>query len=63
MIKVNQVPVMNKKLSKLIMKKSRTRNKYTRWPSRENFLVHKKIKKKCNNLVRKPKKISEKETT
>lgn len=43
-IKVKQVPLMNKKLSKLIMKKSRTRKKYTRWPSRKHFLALKKLK-------------------
>ena len=44
---------MNKELSKVIMKKSRLRNKYLEWPSRENFLAYNKVKNKCNTLTRK----------
>ena len=47
---------MNKYLSKIIMQKSKVRNKYLKWPSRENFLTYKKVKNKCNSLVRKSKK-------
>ena len=47
---------MNKELSKIIMNKSRLRNKYLKWPSRENFLAYKKVKNKCNTLTRKTKK-------
>ena len=43
---------MNKELSKVIMNKSRIKNKYLKWPSRENYLAYKKMKKKCNNLVK-----------
>ena len=39
-----------------IMSKSRIKNKYLKWPSRENYLAYKKIKNKCNNLVNKMKK-------
>ena len=39
-------PFMNKELSKAIMNKSRLRNKYLKWSSRENFLAYKKVKKK-----------------
>ena len=39
------------------MDKSRIKNKYLKWPSRENFLAYKKIKNKCNNLIKKSKKI------
>ena len=46
---------MNKELSKVIMKKSRLRNKYLEWPSRENFLAYNKVKNKCNTLTRKTK--------
>ena len=38
------------------MQKSKVRNKYLKWPSRENFLKYKKIKNKCNSLFRKSKK-------
>ena len=55
-IRGNQAPFTNKRLSKAIMNKSRIRNKYLQWPSRENFLAYKKIKNKCNNLLKKSKK-------
>ena len=38
------------------MQKSKVRNKYLKWPSRENFLTYKKVKNKFNSLVRKSKK-------
>ena len=47
---------MNKGLNKVLMNKSRLRNKYLKWPSRENFLVYKKVKNKCNTVTRKTKK-------
>ena len=55
-IRGNQAPFMNKRLSKAIMNKSRIRNRYLLWPSRDNFLAYKKIKNKCNNLLKKSKK-------
>ena len=51
-----QAPFMNKNLSKVIITKSRIRNKYLKWPSRENFLAFNSIKNKCNNLLKKSKK-------
>ena len=56
MIRGNHGLFMNKELSKLIMTKSRLRNKYLKWPSRENFLNFRKVKNKCNNLSKKVKK-------
>ena len=47
---------MNKELSKVIMNKSRLRNKYLKWPSQENFPAYKKVKNKFNTLTRKTKK-------
>ena len=47
---------MNKELSKVTITKSRLRNKYLKWPSRENFLAYKKVKIKCYTLTRKTKK-------
>jgi len=47
---------MNKELSKCIMNKSRIKKKYLKWPSRENYLALKRIKNKCNNLMKKSKK-------
>ena len=51
-VRGNQAPFMNKDLSKAIMTKSRIKNRYLKWPSRENFLAYKKIKNKCNNLLK-----------
>ena len=56
-VRGNHAPFMNKELSKSIMNKSRIKNKYLKWPSRENYLEYKKIKNKCNNLLKKSKKI------
>ena len=44
-IRVNQAPLMNKELSKIILNKSRIKNKYFKRPSRESYLAYKKIKK------------------
>ena len=52
-VRGNHAPFMNKELSKVIMNKSRLRNKYLKWPSRENFLAYKKVKSKCNALKKK----------
>ena len=43
---------MHKKLSKVIINKSRLRNKYLKWPSRKNILAYKKVKNICNALTR-----------
>ena len=37
---------------KAIMNKSKTRNRYLKWPSRENFLAWKSVKNLCNNLTK-----------
>ena len=55
-VRGNHAPFMTKKLSKAVMEKSKARNKYLKWPSRENYLSHKKTKNKCNTLTRKAKK-------
>ena len=52
----NHALLMNKELSKVIMTKPRLRNKFLKWPSRENFLAYKKVKSKCNTLTKKTKK-------
>ena len=54
---------MTKELSKAIMEKSKSRNKYLKWPSRENYVSYKKSKNKCNSLTKKAKKIFFKEAT
>ena len=55
-IRGNQTTFMNKSLNKTIMQKSKVRNKYLKWLSSVNFLNYKKVKNKCNSLVRKSKK-------
>ena len=54
-IRGNQAKFMTKELSKSIMNKSRFKNRYLKWPSRENFLAYKKAKSLCNSLNRKAK--------
>ena len=34
------------------MENSRIQNKFLKWFSRENYLAYKKIKNKCNTLIR-----------
>ena len=38
------------------MARSRIKNKYNKWPSRQNFLAFKQIKNKCTNLTKAAKK-------
>ena len=52
----NHAPFMTKDLSKAIMNKSKTRNRYLKWPPRENFLTMKNAKNLCNNLIKTNKK-------
>ena len=54
---------MTKKLSKAIMEKPKSRNKYLKWPSRENYVSYKRSKNKCNSLTKKAKKIFFKQAT
>ena len=54
---------MTKDLDKATMEKSKSRNKYLKWPSRENYVSYKKSKSKCNSLTKKAKKIFFKEAT
>ena len=41
---------MTKQLSKTSINRCKLRNRYIKWPTRENFLYYKKAKKTCNNL-------------
>ena len=52
----NQAKFMTKELRKAILDRSRLKNKYLKWPSRENFLAYKKAKNICNSLNNKAKK-------
>ena len=47
---------MTKELRKAISIRSRVKNKYNKWPSRENILALQLIKKKCTNLTKAVKK-------
>lgn len=47
-----QAPFMNKELSKAIIEKSRLLNSHLKYPSSETFSAYKKIKNKCNNLLK-----------
>ena len=62
-VRCNQAPFMTKELSKAIMVKSKARNRYLKWPSRENYVSHKNSKNICNSLTKKAKKIYFKEAT
>ena len=39
------------------MNKSKAKNKYLNWPSRELFISYKRTKNKCNSLTKKTKEI------
>ena len=47
---------MNNSFSKITMQKSKVRNKYLKWPSRENYLNYKQVNNECNSLLTKFKK-------
>ena len=52
-IRGNHAPFMTKELSKGIMEKLKTRNKYLKWSSRENYVSYKKSENKCNSFIKK----------
>ena len=52
-IRGNDQPFMNLELSKAIKDRSRIRNKYNKWKSRENYIDYQNIKKKCKFLAHK----------
>ena len=52
----NHAPFMTKDLSKAIVKKQKTRSRYLKWPSRENFLDIKSAENLSNNLIKTNKK-------
>ena len=62
-IRGNDAPFMTKELRKAIMDRSRYKNKYLKFPSRENFLNMKKMKNRCNSLCKKAKRAYFKEST
>ena len=50
-----QMTFMTRELSKEIMTKSKVKNSYVEWPSRESVVAYKKAKNKCNSLSKKTK--------
>ena len=56
MVRGNNAPFMTKQLNKAITDRSRIKNRYLKWPSRENILVLKKTKSLRINLTKKAKK-------
>ena len=59
----NQAPFMTKDLSKAIMMKSKAKNQYVKWPSRENYLAFKRAENNCTSRNKKAKEDYFKETT
>ena len=49
-VRGNETPFMTKKLSKQIMKRSKSKNLYFKWPSKENFLAYENKKNKCSKI-------------
>ena len=47
-VRGDHAPFMTRELSKAVMTKSKVKNSYVKWPSRENFVAYKKAKNKCN---------------
>ena len=58
MITENQGPFMTEQLSKTIMNRCKLRNRYIKWPFRENVLDYKKAKNTSNNLSKFAKKFN-----
>ena len=56
LLRANNAPFMNKKLSKAIMTRSRLRNKYKNNPTNENLAAFKKQRNFCVKLSRQSKK-------
>ena len=56
LVRGNEAASMTKELSKAIMNRSKLKNRYTKWPSRENFLAFKIQKNICKDLNKKTKK-------
>ena len=44
-VRGSHAPFMTRELSKAIMTKSKVKQDYVKWPSRENFVAYKKAKK------------------
>ena len=51
-VRGNHAPFITNDLSKAIMNKSKTRNRYLKWPSRKNFLAKKNVTNFRKYLIR-----------
>ena len=51
MVRGNNAPFLTKQLNKAIIDRLRIKNRYLKWPSRENFLEIKKAIRLCKNLT------------
>jgi len=56
-VRGNNKPFMNKELSNALKTKSRIKNKWNKWRSRENFLEWQNIKKNVTTSLGRPKRI------
>ena len=54
-VRSNSSPFMNKELSKAIMKRSKLRNVYNKFPTNENMTIYKKQRNLCVKLSKKTK--------
>ena len=52
-VRGNNAPFMTKQLNKVIVDRSRIKNRYLKWPPTENVLELKKAKQLCKNLTKK----------
>ena len=50
-IKGNNKPFVTKELRSAIMKRSRLRNKYNKWQSRDNYIAYRLAKRQCDKLT------------
>ena len=56
LVRANNSPFMNKKLTKAIMTRSRLKNKFSKNPNEVNKSIYNKQRNYCVNLLRKVKK-------
>ena len=52
MVCENNVRIISKQLKKAIMDRSKIKDRYSKWTSRENLLELKKSKRLCKNLTK-----------
>ena len=50
-IRGNSKPFVTKELRSAIMKRSRLRNKYNKWQSRDNYIAYRLAKRQCDKLT------------